>query len=341
MGLVLSGQGEKGSPLLTLARRYSQYLSYPLLLVGLLWLLALPLDNMARRVYISENALMPGQADTEFGSTSHIQAMSLIDSALLAHEHVKDPSERQAQAVGSVFEGLGLDTQIHRFNYDEVQGVGDHRGINVHGILRAPRSDGVEALLLAASWRTSDNYTNLNAVRLMAGMAKYAQEQVYWAKDIILVVTDAGEIGIEKWLRAYHGQEPGLHVRSGIIQAAVSLDLPPAKKYNGLGLHFEGKTGQLPNLDFINTVQKISLIERMPAYLHGQEDVESEGWWDGYVRAARLLLGQISAQAVGSSVGVHAPFLRYRIDALTLSGITDERNRIDESAGTPGMPYAW
>ncbi|KAJ1949091.1 Glycosyl phosphatidyl inositol protein transamidase complex subunit [Linderina pennispora] len=341
MGLVLSGQGEKGSPLLTFARRYSQYLSYPLLLVGLLWLLALPLENMARRAYFSENAMMPAQADTGFGSQSDTQAMSQIDSAMLAHMHIDDASERQAQAVSSVFDDLGLDTQIHRFEYDEVQGVGNHRGINVHGILRAPRSDGVEALLLAASWRTSDNQTNLNAVRLMAGMAKYAQEQVYWAKDIILVVTDAGEIGIEKWLRAYHGEEPGLFVRGGIIQAAMSLELPPATKYRGMGLYFEGKTGQLPNLDFINIVQTISSIERMPAFLHGQKTVDDQSWWDGYVRAAKLLLGQISAQAIGSSVGVHAPFLRYRIDALTLSGIVDEHDKIDESAGVPRMPYPW
>ncbi|ORX65944.1 Gaa1-domain-containing protein [Linderina pennispora] len=294
MGLVLSGQGEKGSPLLTFARRYSQYLSYPLLLVGLLWLLALPLENMARRAYFSENAMMPAQADTGFGSQSDTQAMSQID---------RRDAGTHAYRRHSVFDDLGLDTQIHRFEYDEVQGVGNHRGINVHGILRAPRSDGVEALLLAASWRTSDNQTNLNAVRLMAGYGKVCTG----------AVTDAGEIGIEKWLRAYHGKEPGL--------LPMSLELPPATKYRGMGLYFEGKTGQLPNLDFINI-----------RFLHGQKTVDDQSC---------CCWARFRPRPFGSSVGVHAPFLRYRIDALTLSGIVDEHDKIDESAGVPRMPYPW
>ncbi|KAJ2382487.1 Glycosyl phosphatidyl inositol protein transamidase complex subunit [Coemansia sp. RSA 2611] len=176
----------------------------------------------------------------------------------------------------------------------------------------------------------------------MAGLAKYASKQVYWAKDIIFLVTDGGEHGVETWLKSYHGGG-GLYVRSGIIQAAVCLELPPAKSYAGMGLFFEGKSGQLPNLDLVNIVQYISRVERIPAYLHGMVDApRSSTWLEKYKRSAQLLLRQVSSLAIGKSVGVHAPFLRYRIDALTLSGIVRPTDPVSleylSTGAAPVMP---
>ncbi|KAJ2864195.1 Glycosyl phosphatidyl inositol protein transamidase complex subunit [Coemansia erecta] len=325
MALVLSGQGEKTSPVLKWTRKYSAYLCYPLALAGIVWLLLLPLPSFSRRAYFSENAMMPGQAKTTFGAHEHIAATSMIDTELLGFQKSnKDEAATRASALLRVFERLGLDSEMQQFKFEHVPGIGETMGTNVHGILRAPRSDAVEALLVAASWTTSDNGTNINAVRLMAGLAKFASEQTYWAKDVIFVVTDSGEKGIEAWLRAYHGTNAGapIHVRSGIIQAAMSLELPAAAKYTELGVFFEGKSGELPNLDFVNIVQRISQIERIPALLHGMRDPpRGASLYERYMRSARLLLRQVRTQAIGLTVGVHAPFLRYRIDALTISGI--------------------
>jgi GPI-anchor transamidase subunit GAA1 len=47
------------------------YLSFAFVLVGIVWLLLLPLDNYCRRTYISENALLPGQVHTYFGGSEH------------------------------------------------------------------------------------------------------------------------------------------------------------------------------------------------------------------------------------------------------------------------------
>ncbi|KAJ2352043.1 Glycosyl phosphatidyl inositol protein transamidase complex subunit [Coemansia sp. RSA 2618] len=313
MSLVLSGQGEKTSPLLRAARKYSAHLSYPLAICGLLWLLALPLSSVSRRAYFSENAMLPGQVYTAFGAQSHVDAMGRVDAELATKD--------RARAVEAVFAGIGLDTEVQAFDYSEVPRIGRRAGTNVHGILRARRSDSGEALVIAASW-TAGNASNVNAVRLLAGLAQYASEQVYWARDIVFVVTDAGEQGMEAWLRAYQGLPTAapLFVRSGIIQAALSLELPPAAQYAALGVHFEGKGGQLANLDYVNLVQHVSRVERMPARLHGMRDVPRRaGWWAKYRAAARLLLRQVRAQALGASTGVHAPFLRYRIDAITLA----------------------
>lgn len=45
------------------------YLSALCIVVGITWLLLLPLESNSRRTYISENALLPGQASTYFGGS--------------------------------------------------------------------------------------------------------------------------------------------------------------------------------------------------------------------------------------------------------------------------------
>ena len=47
------------------------YLSLFCIVVGLAWLLVLPLDEYSRHTYISENALLPGQVNTYFGGSEH------------------------------------------------------------------------------------------------------------------------------------------------------------------------------------------------------------------------------------------------------------------------------
>lgn len=45
------------------------YLSALCVLIGVTWLLVLPLDHYSRQTYISENALLPGQVHTYFGGS--------------------------------------------------------------------------------------------------------------------------------------------------------------------------------------------------------------------------------------------------------------------------------
>lgn len=47
------------------------YLSLLCILVGVIWLILLPLDHYSRKTYISENALLPGQVHTYFGGSEH------------------------------------------------------------------------------------------------------------------------------------------------------------------------------------------------------------------------------------------------------------------------------
>lgn len=63
-------------------------------------------------------------------------------------------------------------------------------------------------------------------------------EQKYWAKDIIFLITEHEQLGMQAWLDAYHGVTSGqedvlisgdLAGRSGSIQAAINLEMHAMK----------------------------------------------------------------------------------------------------------------
>lgn len=51
--------------------RIPPYLSALCVVIGVAWLLLLPLNQYSRQTYISENALLPGQVHTYFGGSDH------------------------------------------------------------------------------------------------------------------------------------------------------------------------------------------------------------------------------------------------------------------------------
>lgn len=79
----IGGRLLKHSPLLTILEAPSvlalrrdprllklpPYISTICILVGVVWLLLLPLNEYSRHTYISENALLPGQVHTYFGGS--------------------------------------------------------------------------------------------------------------------------------------------------------------------------------------------------------------------------------------------------------------------------------
>lgn len=41
----------------------------------------------------------------------------------------------------------------------------------------------------------------------MLAFADFARRQKYWAKDIIFLITDKEQLGMQAWLEAYHSYE--------------------------------------------------------------------------------------------------------------------------------------
>lgn len=154
-------------------------------------------------------------------------------------------------------------------------------------------------------------------------------EQKYWAKDIIFLVTDQEQLGMQAWLEAYHTSDildenevlksGNLDARAGSIQAAINLELQ-SFDLNYIDVKIEGLNGQLPNLDLVNLVQRISVKEGFISGHRQATNSKRSGakstWEDNFRHMVSMLL----AQSTGVPNGNHGLFYQYGIEAVTLEG---------------------
>lgn len=80
----------------------------------------------------------------------------------------------------------------------------------MYGILRAPRSASTEAIVISLPYRppSSAHLTTIPGLALLLALAKFFRKQKYWAKDIIFLITEHEQLGIQAWLEAYHAVPP-------------------------------------------------------------------------------------------------------------------------------------
>ena len=72
-----------------------------------------------------------------------------------------------------VLQGFQLKTAQQHYNiHVEEAGIGVN-GMNVYGILRAPRGDATEAIVLSTCWRTIDGRIDIGGVSLLMSLAGY------------------------------------------------------------------------------------------------------------------------------------------------------------------------
>ncbi|KAF5844865.1 hypothetical protein GGP41_008857 [Bipolaris sorokiniana] len=293
------------------------YLSALLVIVGIGWLLVLPLNEYSRRAYISENALLPGQVHTYFTGSEH--------NVFRAYRHevhaLKDrPAAERSQKLEAIFREQNLKVATQHYNYTV-----SNRTIaneNVYAILQGPRADATEAIVLIGAWTNMDGEMNNSGVALVLTLARYFKRWSLWSKDIIFLVTGDSTIGSQAWVDAYHeGHDKryveSLKIKSGALQGAVAVDYPAGPwghRYDKLHVVYDGINGQLPNLDLINTAVQIAsgqlgigcVIQRM--WNHG----------DSYKERLQTMLRGMLSQGLGHATGPHSSFIPYHVDAITL-----------------------
>jgi glycosylphosphatidylinositol transamidase len=81
------------------------------------------------------------------------------------------PRNSVSDKVQSILRAAGL--KVATQNYEYVSSGVTHQGQNTYGIIRAPRGDATEAIVLVAAWRTADDELNLNGVTLALTLARY------------------------------------------------------------------------------------------------------------------------------------------------------------------------
>ncbi|KAI1122038.1 GPI transamidase component GAA1 [Nemania abortiva] len=310
------------STILTLRRdprllKLPPYLSLLCIVVGVVWLLLLPLDDYSRRTYISENALLPGQVHTYFGGSDQ--------NVFRAYRHEVDAlKERRNVEINdeleNIFKGIGL--KVGRQNYTYRSAGHTYTGENAYAILQAPRGDATEAIVLVAAWKNVKDEFNRSGVALALTLARYFKRWSLWSKDIILVIPPDSMAGIQAWVDAYHdAHDPSsvasLPIKSGLLQGAVAIDYPREGRFEGVHIVYDGVNGQLPNLDLINSVNNIA-NGQMGMHSFIQEKL---GHSDKYNDRLRTMLRGMMNQGLGHAVGPHSSFIPYHVDAITLQPV--------------------
>uniref|UniRef100_U5EPK2 GPI-anchor transamidase component GPAA1 n=1 Tax=Corethrella appendiculata TaxID=1370023 RepID=U5EPK2_9DIPT len=310
---------------------YNRGICFTLYLIGLIYFCFLADNNFNSSTYFSENALLPGLVYTDFN----------YDVINLA-ENLQNDLERERETHKNVMpyawilakmRRIGLETHTHNFTLNYPLGGGKiFKGKNVYGILRAPRIGSTESIVISVPYRTPESVHPeiTHGLSLILAFADFARRQVYWAKDIIFLVTEQEQLGMQAWLQAYYGSDDNdnsildsgsLNGRAGAIQAAINLELQ-SFSIDYINLKIEGLNGQLPNLDLHNLVQHLSHKQGVStAY-----KLTSSKGKPGRTYEDKLfnLLSMIITQSNGVPTGNHGLFHKYGIEALTLEGYKKE-----------------
>ncbi|MCJ1289175.1 Glycosyl phosphatidyl inositol protein transamidase complex subunit [Xylographa carneopallida] len=299
--------------------RIPPYLSALCIIVGLVWLLLLPLNEYSRQTYISENALLPGQVHTYFGgSEQNIFNAYKHEVRALAGKSQDDISRK----LSEILKSSGLKVARQRYEYQAAGNI--YGGENVYAILHAPRGDATEAIVLVAAWRDMDEELNQSGVALVLTLARYFKRWSLWSKDIIFLITPDSKAGPQAWVDAYHDAHSppsvaSLPMKSGALQGAIVVDNVLDHRFESLHITYDGINGQLPNLDLFNTAVSIASgqmgigvsLQRM--WKHG----------DTYRERLQTMLRGMVSQGLGHTSGPHSSFIPYHIDAITLQAVGD------------------
>nr|CAD7265801.1 unnamed protein product [Timema shepardi] len=292
------------------------------------------------RTYFSENALLPGLVKGDF------------DEDMTAKNYQSELLEESSRYPDSVpypwllakFRQLSLDVYTHNFTLNYPLGYGTkYTGKNVYAILRAPRSASTEALVLSVPYRSpsSAHPGTMPSIALMLSLAKFFRRQKYWAKDVIFLVTEHEQLGVQAWLEAYHQTTCGrsgvldhgdMTGRGGAIQAAINLELH-AEKIGHVDVKVEGLNGQLPNLDLVNLVHRMCSKEGVKHTFKNRENSNHRDPMKEWFHQLKTLMAMVTTQATGIPNGNHGLFHRFGIEAVTLEGFEKKEK------GSPAVFY--
>lgn len=267
MGLLSNPDSStKLSKILSAVRRWHQSVSILLYLVGVGWICGIFWPAFSQHTYFSENALLPGLVDEQFNEIRLVQ------------EHLRSlqSSPSPIDYVTAAMRDSRLEVYEQNFTLtNPLQPTDTHQHRNVYGIVRAPRANGIESLVVVSP--IDKRY--LPGVAILLALVDFCRSQVYWAKDLIFVFTEADEIGVQAWLSAYH-DSPLEHLKveslqghSGAIQAAVVFQ-SEIMDITHMDLKYQMVNGQLPNLDLFNLVSRMAEKYGIESTIHRKVDID-------------------------------------------------------------------
>ncbi|KAK7597859.1 hypothetical protein V9T40_010084 [Parthenolecanium corni] len=325
MGLLTDPTNDENTKK-TFIVKYHSKICILMVFCSVTWLCFLAHDNFSAGTYFSENALLPGLVQGDYSEESEAQALY----AEIQDEAQKYPYSIPDEWIRDKFQELYLEAYIQNFTLNNpLKEKLKFVGSNVYGILRAPRSASLEALVLSVPYRSPSSVypSTLPGLALMFSLAKFFRRQKYWAKDIIFLVTEHEQLGVQAWLDAYHGTMSGmkgvleyglLEEHSGSIQAALNLEVH-SPRISHIDVKLAGLNGQVPNLDLVNLVHRICSKEGVLNTFFNK-DSKRGARFSTWNHKLRTMLEMIGSQATGVPDGNHGLFHRFGIEAVTIEG---------------------
>ncbi|XP_017795411.1 PREDICTED: glycosylphosphatidylinositol anchor attachment 1 protein [Habropoda laboriosa] len=331
---LLTDPGAGSGKIIQFLLKWERPLCFCLYVSGIVWILLLALPIFNDNNYFSENALLPGLVTKE----SNLEQIAKQYYVHLLHEMKRYPDNMPYTWLLATLNQLHLDVFTHNFTLIYPFQEQEFTGQNIYGIMRAPRAASTEAIVISVPFRPINSIylDTAPSVALLLAFAKFCRRQKYWAKDIVFLITEHEQLGIQAWLDAYHGVTSGtegilvsgdLSGRAGSIQTAINLELHSMKEKNmyiylilSLYKYVEGLNGRLPNLDLFNLAQNMIAKEGIRQSFQRRFDVKYKNkfknWWYHF----KTLLMMITTQASGIPTGNHGLFHRFGIEAITLEG---------------------
>lgn len=352
---------------------------------GIVALLLLPV--LAINTHVSENALMPGSGSPMLSNDDASEGQRFFNKLLSLNSKTVSTGIEIPEVIAEHILQLGGEANYHKFHpllnkFHPLQfflgpdaGIVEGNdscssyGVNTIGIIRAPRGDGKEAIVLVTPYN-SVRITAGEALSLGAAYSVFSLlSRVTWlAKDIIWLAADSkhGEYSaVAAWLRDYNTLSFGdlkLYSemcdgcilpsqkktqtagevtskgfqRAGTMAAALVIKVADSSKEfekDVLKIYAEASNGQMPNLDLINIVHYLAV--------HGQGlqvRVEKfwsllDSWWLNSIGELFGLLGKV-AKNLNPQWKFGIPAADYVEGAATLAS-----SLYNQALGVPTGPH--
>ncbi|EDW00213.1 glycosylphosphatidylinositol anchor attachment 1 protein [Drosophila grimshawi] len=331
MGLLSDPSLSTHNKLVDNLAKHVRKVCYAFYTAGVVWFLCLALPEFNHGTYLSENALSPGLVYPEIRIDANRLAVQLLEE--LQRERKDHQSTTPHAWILAKFNEFGLETHTHNYSLRYPFGGGkEFHGKNIYGILRAPRIGSTEGIVFSAPYRApSSVHVEISpSVPLLLAFADFARRKNYWAKDLIFLVTEQEQLGMQAWLEAYHDGDKtpdssnsyllsgNLPARAGSLQAALNIEVQDLE-IDYVDVKIEGLNGKLPNLDMFNLVQRIMAREGVTSGYKQTPRKKRRSSLSNFEQNLRQMLAMLATQSSGVPNGNHGLFHRYRIDALTIS----------------------
>ncbi|KAJ0433152.1 putative GPI transamidase component Gaa1 [Helianthus annuus] len=261
---------------------------------GVLALLLFPV--IAKKTYVSENALLPDSANPMISDKDVSRANIFVNELTSLKLKSQNTAIEIPRLIALHMANLRGEVSYHKFQTqsnkfhplrfftspnaeaDNLNTTCESYATNTIGIVRAQHGDGKEAIVLVTPYN-SVNLTQNEALSLGIAYSAFSLlAQVNWlAKDIIWIAADSryGEYNaVAAWLREYHTPSSnGLHEsietevydtfrRAGTMAAALVIKVAnrgEEGEKDALNIYAEASNGQMPNLDLINIVSYMAV----------------------------------------------------------------------------------